>query len=74
MAEALAEPGDDPLSRREREVAELVAQGLSNVEIASTLVISKRTVESHVDHIKRKLGYRTRNEVMAWAMRERSIP
>jgi predicted ATPase/DNA-binding CsgD family transcriptional regulator len=74
MAEALAEPGDDPLSPREREVAELVAQGLSNVEIASTLVISKRTVESHVDHIKRKLGYRTRNEVMAWAMRERSIP
>jgi predicted ATPase/DNA-binding CsgD family transcriptional regulator len=74
MAEALAEPGDDPLSPREREVAELVAEGLSNVEIASTLVISKRTVESHVDHIKRKLGCRTRNEVMAWAMRELSIP
>jgi predicted ATPase/DNA-binding CsgD family transcriptional regulator len=74
LAEAIAEPGEDPLSPREREVVELVGQGLSNVEIARTLVISKRTVESHVDHIKQKLGHRTRHEVMAWALREGSIP
>jgi predicted ATPase/DNA-binding CsgD family transcriptional regulator len=74
IAEAIAEPGADPLSPREREVAELVAQGLSNVEIATALVISKRTVESHVDHIKQKLGLRTRHQVMAWAMREAPDP
>jgi ATP/maltotriose-dependent transcriptional regulator MalT len=74
MAEALAKPGDDPLSPRERDVVELVAQGLSNPDIARTLVISKRTVETHVEHIKQKLGLRTRHEVMAWALRETSNP
>jgi predicted ATPase/DNA-binding CsgD family transcriptional regulator len=71
MAEAIAEPeaaGDDPLTPREREIAELVAQGLTNVQIADRLVISKRTVESHVDHIKQKLGVGSRNQVMAWAL------
>ena len=73
-AEAITEPGDDPLSPREREVVELVGQGLSNVEIARVLVISKRTVESHVEHIKQKLGLRTRHALMAWALREASNP
>jgi predicted ATPase/DNA-binding CsgD family transcriptional regulator len=73
MAEAIAEPEvavDDPLTPREREIAELVAQGLTNVQIADRLVISKRTVESHVDHIKQKLGVGSRNQVMAWALRD----
>jgi DNA-binding CsgD family transcriptional regulator len=70
---ALAEPrrdAEEPLSRREREVVELVAGGMTNVEIAERLFISKRTVESHIDHIKQKLGFRSRSQVMAWALRE----
>lgn len=73
LAEALAEPGAEtgpPLTAREREIAGLVARGLTNVEIARELFISKRTVESHVDHIKQKLGAGTRNQVMAWGLRE----
>ena len=58
------------LSPREREVVRLVARGLTNVEIAEELFISKRTVESHVDHIKRKLEVGSRIEAMAWALRE----
>jgi ATP/maltotriose-dependent transcriptional regulator MalT len=53
------------LSRREREVAELVAAGLSNREIAGRLVISTRTAESHVDHILSKLGFTSRAQVAA---------
>jgi DNA-binding CsgD family transcriptional regulator len=60
---------DDPLSPREHEVVALVARGLPNGRIAEELFISKRTVESHVEHVKRKLGYASRTEVMAWAMR-----
>jgi DNA-binding NarL/FixJ family response regulator len=72
MEAALARPDDDrnPLSRREREVAELVGSGLTNPEIAEKLFISRRTVESHVDHIKQKLGVPGRHGVIAWAMRE----
>jgi DNA-binding CsgD family transcriptional regulator len=74
MDEACAEPGseetgDDPLSPREREVVELVGQGLTNSQIAEALFISKRTVESHVDHIKQKLGHVSRSQVIAWAVR-----
>ncbi len=51
------------LTRREREVAELVAQGASNREIAERLVISARTVETHVENTLRKLGVNTRGDV-----------
>ena len=50
----------DGLTARQREVAELVAQGLSNAEIAQALFISVRTVESHLDHIYTRLGIRSR--------------
>jgi predicted ATPase/DNA-binding CsgD family transcriptional regulator len=56
-----------PLTRREREIAEYVAQGLTNQEIADRLVISKRTADSHVHHIFTKLGFTNRAQVATWA-------
>jgi DNA-binding CsgD family transcriptional regulator len=71
LAEAVGGPGrGGPLSPREREVAALVGEGLTNTEIAARLYISKRTVESHVDHIKQKLDLGSRAQVVAWAIRE----
>src|SRR6516225_5321224 len=54
------------LTPREREVAELVAGGLSNRQIAERLVISERTAEAHVEHIRAKLECRSRAQVAAW--------
>ncbi len=59
------------LTRRELEIAELVAQGMTNKEIAGRLVISTRTVEAHVEHILTKLGFTSRSKVAAW-MAERT--
>ncbi|MEQ7006837.1 LuxR C-terminal-related transcriptional regulator [Actinopolymorpha sp. B17G11] len=63
---------DEQLTRREREVAELVANGLSNKDVAATLVISQRTAECHVDHILRKLGFTSRTQVAAWFIEQRN--
>ena len=60
-----ASPGS--LTRREHDVATLVARGLSNSQIAGALVISVRTVETHVQHIMDKLGCRTRAQIAAWS-------
>lgn len=54
------------LSRREREIAALVADGLTNREIAQRLFISGRTVDGHLDHIREKLGVSNRAQVAAW--------
>ncbi len=54
------------LTRREREIAGLLAEGLSNKEIAARLVISQRTVETHVDHVLGKLGITSRAQVASW--------
>ena len=54
------------LTRREWEIAQLLADGLSNREIADKLVISPRTAETHVEHILTKLGFRSRTQVSAW--------
>jgi non-specific serine/threonine protein kinase len=59
-----------PLSPREAEVAALIAQGLTNHQIGSTLVISERTVDAHVRHILDKLGFTSRAHVAAWAVRQ----
>jgi non-specific serine/threonine protein kinase len=53
---------------REREVVALVAKGLTNREIASRLVISERTADTHVQHILNKLGVSSRVQVTAWAV------
>lgn len=60
------------LTRREQEVAELVAEGRSNKEIAEALVISPRTAENHVDHILTKLGFTSRVQVAAWVTAQRA--
>jgi non-specific serine/threonine protein kinase len=60
-----------PLTRRELEVADLVADGLSNPEIATRLVISVRTAQGHVENILRKLGFSSRSRIAAWVTERR---
>jgi non-specific serine/threonine protein kinase len=55
------------LTRRETEVAQLVAGGLTNREVAGRLYLSVRTVDVHVDRILTKLGFRSRTQLTAWA-------
>ena len=62
----------DPLTPREREVAELVGQALSNRAVASRLVLSERTVESHVRNILTKTGLRSRTELTRWLFQNRA--
>jgi non-specific serine/threonine protein kinase len=62
-------PLGDPLTAREREVAVLVAQGLSNRQIAERLIITPGTAGVHVTHILDKLGLHTRAQIAAWAVR-----
>jgi predicted ATPase/DNA-binding CsgD family transcriptional regulator len=57
------------LSRREQEVATLVARGLTNRQIADALLLAPRTVGTHLEHIFAKLGVQTRAEVAAWITR-----
>ena len=61
----------DRLTPREVQVAELISRGMSNKEIAASLVISQRTAETHVEHILTKLGLTSRTQVVAWISRPR---
>jgi predicted ATPase/DNA-binding CsgD family transcriptional regulator len=63
--------GSEGLTAREREIAMLVARGLSNRDIAARLVISKRTVDAHVNHIFAKLGISSRVQLTIW-LRDRA--
>jgi len=64
-------PASALLTKRERQVAELVAEGLTNKAIAARLVISPRTAQGHVEHILTKLGFTSRAQVAAWVIEER---
>ncbi|WP_158849592.1 ATP-binding protein [Saccharothrix deserti] len=59
------------LTRREQQVADLVAEGLTNKGIAARLVISQRTAESHVKNIMTKLGFTKRTQLATWVAGQR---
>lgn len=70
MTAYLTQPEADPvLSARETEVAALVADGLTNRQIATRLVLSERTAQNHVQHILTKLGFTTRSQIASWVTR-----
>jgi DNA-binding NarL/FixJ family response regulator len=58
-----------PLTPREHEIVTLIAQGLTNQQIADELVISPATVARHVANILPKLGFTSRTQVASWAIR-----
>ncbi|WP_415394310.1 protein kinase domain-containing protein (plasmid) [Rhodococcus globerulus] len=58
------------LTKRERQIADLIAEGLTNQAIASRLVISPRTAQGHVEHILAKLGFTSRTQVAAWVVEQ----
>jgi DNA-binding CsgD family transcriptional regulator len=62
------------LTPREREVAALVAEGLTNAEIARRLILTRGTVANHVDHVIRKLRLRNRVQVAVWAVLQGLYP
>ena len=57
------------LSPREREVAALLAQGLTDRQISDRLVITEGTAGVHVSHILNKLGFHVRTEIASWAVK-----
>ncbi|WP_432093070.1 ATP-binding protein [Streptomyces sp. bgisy100] len=69
-----SEPGDAPalaaLTRREREVVALLAEGLSDKQIAAELVLSPRTVEGHVWRVLAKLHFTCRTQIATWAVQQ----
>ena len=75
LAPHARDPGrQEPLSEREREVADLLAMGFTNRAIARQLSVSSATVSSHVAHILAKLGFRSRAQVAAWVVGRRLRP
>ncbi|QQZ16924.1 MULTISPECIES: ATP-binding protein [Rhodococcus] len=69
-----ASNGATHLTRREWQVAELVADGLTNKAIAARLVISQRTAQGHVEHILAKLGFNSRTQIAAWIVEHAQDP
>jgi len=56
------------ITRRQQEIAILLAEGLSNAAIAERLVLSEGTVANHIEHILRRLGLQSRTQVAVWAV------
>jgi DNA-binding NarL/FixJ family response regulator len=73
MPAFLAGRDDDTLTAREREILQLLADGMSNADVATKLFISQETVKSHVRHILAKLEADTRTQAVAIALREAII-
>ncbi|TMC35429.1 MAG: hypothetical protein E6J24_04215 [Chloroflexi bacterium] len=70
-AGAAPAPVDAVLTKREIEVAELIARGLTNTQIAKQLVIGERTVDTHVENVLHKLDFASRSQVAAWVTERR---
>ena len=70
MGTSPVEIGPGLLTRREVEVAGMVAEGLTNREIAKRLFISERTVDGHLEHVREKLAVNTRAQIAAWVTRQ----
>ncbi|WP_430332119.1 ATP-binding protein [Rhodococcus sp. ACT016] len=60
----------DILTPRERQVADLVAEGLTDKAVAAKLVVSPRTVQGHVQHVLTKLGFTKRTQIAAWVVEQ----
>jgi pimeloyl-ACP methyl ester carboxylesterase/DNA-binding CsgD family transcriptional regulator len=60
-------PGGGSLTARELQVADLIADGLTNAQIARRLGVSVRTVDAHVEHVRAKLGVRARAQIAVWS-------
>lgn len=73
MPTFLNRDGQDLLTPREREILQLLADGMSNADVAGKLFISQETVKSHVRHILAKLEADTRTHAVAIALRESII-
>ena len=67
-------PRANQLSPREREVVQLVAQGLTSRDMARRLTVTERTVNTHLERIRDKLGVRSRAEITAWLMQPGVTP
>jgi DNA-binding NarL/FixJ family response regulator len=76
LADSVRKPRrvEEELTPREREVLALIADGVSNRQIAQTLVISERTARSHVSAILAKLGLVSRTQAALWAVRQGQAP
>ncbi|HEY2593161.1 MAG TPA: response regulator transcription factor [Chloroflexota bacterium] len=74
LAPSIAAALGGALSRREQEVAILLARGLTNKQIAASLIVSPATVRSHVEHILGKLGLRSRAQIAVWASQQGLLP
>lgn len=70
-AEVKAAPDRGPLTRREWEVCLPVAEGLTNKEIANRLFITEAAVDSHLAHVREKLGFHSRAEISRWVTERR---
>jgi DNA-binding NarL/FixJ family response regulator len=68
-----ADAGPSPLTRREEQIAALLADGLSNKDIADHLTISQRTAETHVANILTKLSCTSRAQVAVWMTEHRRV-
>ena len=73
MPAFLGDTRDEMLTGREREILQLLADGMSNADVATQLFISQETVKSHVRHILAKLEADTRTHAVAIALREEII-
>src|SRR5438105_11864140 len=60
-----------PLTRREWEIVQLVADGLTNREIGATLFIAESSVDTHLMHVREKLGFHSRAEITRWTTNRR---